>query len=245
MVFFMLILGAFFAGIGFLIHEGNAKYLLAGYNTMGESERKKVDLSRFIPYFRRFHIFLGASFTVLGLLLVQVAGNAAGSVFVSLYPIGAYMYFMWRSGSMLSDQVVPSSNRIGLIVMGLLLTGISVLLYAGMQTPRMELSEQGIRIGGIYGETIAIADIQEISQVSTVPDIAHRKNGMVLGSMKKGYFRTKEGDLLKLLIDTRTPSFLRITKKKATYPVLFSSRKQSVDTLLREMGDLWPEQVRN
>ena len=72
MQFFILILGAFFAGIGFLIHEGNAKYLLAGYNTMGESERKKVDLSRFIPYFRRFHIFLGASFTVLGLLLVQV-----------------------------------------------------------------------------------------------------------------------------------------------------------------------------
>lgn len=245
MLFFILILGAFFAGIGFLIHEGNAKYLLAGYNTMGESERKKVDLSRFLPYFRHFHLFLGASFTVLGLLVYQVGGNVAVSAFVSLYPIGAYMYFMWRSGSMLSDQAVHSTNRIGLIVMGLLLLGIIVLLYVGMQTPRMELGQQGISIGGIYGETIAVADIQEISRVTTIPDIAHRKNGMVLGSRKKGYFRTREGDLLKLLIDTETPSFLWITKKNGAHPVLFSSREQPVDTLLRKMGDLWPEQVRN
>ena len=44
-VFFVDIL---FIGIAYLLNENNAKYLLAGYNTMSKEEREKVDLPNFL-----------------------------------------------------------------------------------------------------------------------------------------------------------------------------------------------------
>lgn len=50
-VFFVDIL---FIGIAYLLNENNAKYLLAGYNTMSKEEREKVDLSNFLNFGRFF-----------------------------------------------------------------------------------------------------------------------------------------------------------------------------------------------
>lgn len=245
MLWLLLGLGAFFVGIGFLVHAGNAKYLLAGYNTMSEAEQKKVDLSLFLPYFRHFHWFLGVSFVVLGLGLYRVGGDVAASVFVSLYPLVAYMYFMWRSRTLLSAASAPAGHSLGIWVMALLLAGIAFLLYRGMQPARLELTAEGVVIHGMYGERLAKADIEEIAFLSELPDISHRKNGVVLGHLKKGYFRTQEGAQVKLLIDTQTSGFVQLTPKEGGIPVIFSSREQAAAEVFLAMSDLWPELVRN
>lgn len=67
-----------FIAIGFIVTENNAKYVLSGYNTMNEEDRKKVDIKKYIPYFRNFHIFLGISYLVLGLTLTFFINENAG-----------------------------------------------------------------------------------------------------------------------------------------------------------------------
>ena len=38
--------------IGYFINKKNSKYLLAGYNTMSDDERKKFDIDNFLKFFK-------------------------------------------------------------------------------------------------------------------------------------------------------------------------------------------------
>jgi hypothetical protein len=52
--------------IGFGINKENAKYLLAGYNTMSEEKKEKFNIDKYLkffkPFFKRLSIFPPASF---------------------------------------------------------------------------------------------------------------------------------------------------------------------------------------
>lgn len=67
MEFVFIIICVLFIALAFILTENNAKYLLAGYNTMSPEERKKVDIKGLIAYFKRFFIFLGVSLMIVGL----------------------------------------------------------------------------------------------------------------------------------------------------------------------------------
>ena len=82
--------------IAFAVTEKNAKYLLAGYNTMSNEDRSKMDLKSYLTYFRKFHVFLSLSFLSIGLVLNLISENAAG-VFFGVYPVLGYIYFIWSS----------------------------------------------------------------------------------------------------------------------------------------------------
>ena len=86
----------FFVALAFLVTENNAKYLLAGYNTMNEENRKKVNIKAYMQFFRRFHIFLGISILIIGLIVQYFFSEMIIGVTLSLYPILAYVYFVWR-----------------------------------------------------------------------------------------------------------------------------------------------------
>ena len=58
--------GLLFIAVGFILTENNAKTLLAGYNTMSDEERQKVDIVAFLKYFRKFHVFPGAVISYYG-----------------------------------------------------------------------------------------------------------------------------------------------------------------------------------
>lgn len=62
MVYVIAAISAFFLCMAFVVTAKNAKYMLSGYNTMSNEERKNVDLKGLISYFRNFFIFLGISF---------------------------------------------------------------------------------------------------------------------------------------------------------------------------------------
>jgi hypothetical protein len=38
--------------IGYFINKENAKYLLSGYNTMSDEERKKFDIENYLVFFK-------------------------------------------------------------------------------------------------------------------------------------------------------------------------------------------------
>lgn len=86
----------FFVALAFLVTENNAKYLLAGYNTMNEENTKKVNIKVYMQFFRRFHIFMGVSLLIIGLVVQYFSSEMIVGVALSLYPILAYVYFVWR-----------------------------------------------------------------------------------------------------------------------------------------------------
>ena len=50
----VIFVSAVYYAIGYYINEENSKYLLSGYNTMSEDERKKFDIEGYLKIFKPF-----------------------------------------------------------------------------------------------------------------------------------------------------------------------------------------------
>lgn len=88
----ILTLGSIFILLAFILTENNAKYILAGYNTMKPAEREKVDIKGYVRFFRRFHVVLGVSFVLLGCISKPLLPEAWHGWFIAIYPCLAYVY---------------------------------------------------------------------------------------------------------------------------------------------------------
>jgi hypothetical protein len=54
---------------------------------MTEKEREKFDISGYVPYFRKFHIFPGISPALIGITLSSIYGTDAGGIFLTAYTL--------------------------------------------------------------------------------------------------------------------------------------------------------------
>ena len=57
-----------FITLAYLVNKDNAKYLLAGYNTMSIKDRDKFDLDNFLIFWKNFFINL----TIASLSLIHI-----------------------------------------------------------------------------------------------------------------------------------------------------------------------------
>lgn len=148
MVYGLIIMALLFVAIGFIVTENNAKYLLSGYNTMSEEDRKKFDIKAYIPYFRKFHIFLGISFLVFGTILTYFIHENAGGIFMAVYPILAYIYFIWTSARYSKGQSA-NFNKTGVFILVGALVFVVGLLAFGFQEDKLIIHAETIIVWGL------------------------------------------------------------------------------------------------
>ena len=60
----VLFVSLVYLALAFLINKDNARYLLAGYNTMGEEERKKFPIDNYLIFFKKFSKNLKSIFKI-------------------------------------------------------------------------------------------------------------------------------------------------------------------------------------
>src|SRR5690606_35963887 len=230
----------FFVAIGFIVTEKNAKHLLSGYNTMNEEDRKKVDIKAYIPYFRNFHIFLGISFLVFGTALTYLVSENVGGIFIAVYPILAYIYFTVTS-SKYSKGVSKKRNKIGVIILaGTLLFAIGLFGH-GFKENTITFDSESILFKGSYGETLIKSEIKTIELVTQLPEITFKTNGFALGTIKKGYFKTKNGEIMKLILNSDNKPIILLTKtngKKIYYSAKDKLNTKIVDEIKENLPNL-------
>jgi len=70
-----------------VVNEKNARYILAGYNSMSEIEKHQFELVKFLKFFKNYLLILAVSYIVIGFILIKMFDNAnIGIVFSVLYP---------------------------------------------------------------------------------------------------------------------------------------------------------------
>ena len=84
--------------VAFVITPANARYLLAGYNTMSEERRQAFDIDRYLtiffkPFFKKLTLFPPLSLLVLTAFLYAYEAIIAWSIIQSL----PFAWFLWRS----------------------------------------------------------------------------------------------------------------------------------------------------
>lgn len=226
----LLLMALLFAGLGFLLNVKNAKYLLAGYNTMTESQRQEFDLISFLRFFRNFHLFLAVSLMLVGFILWLLFGEIPASVFLVVYPLLAYAYFLVQAQRFTAQR---SSGGVKWLAIGIGVTAVLVLglLLRGLSNNEIVMQQDKIQIEGMYGQMILMADIDSLVMLNQLPQLSTRTNGFALGNEKKGYFKTKRGDKVLIYIaDAHKPCLaIRVQNQGWIY---YNSTTKPLDELL-------------
>lgn len=208
MIYTLVFLSIIFIGIGFSINKKNAGYLLAGYNTMSAEEKTKIDIEAYLKTFKRFHLFLGLSFLLLGGLFIYFVGEDSAGLFLAIYPILAYTGWLIRGRFYFKSPI--RKLAIGMLFFSLFI--VVILFWAGQKQTEIKMYEQAITLTGIYGETIKKDDLKNIELVSELPPIKARVNGFAHSTIKKGVFKTQEGEKVKIFIHSESDGFIKILK---------------------------------
>lgn len=239
MIYYLIGLSLFFVALGFMVTERNAKYFLAGYNTLNKEDRESFEIAAYMRYFRRFHIFLGATFFILGSALTYLINENAGIVFAAVYPILAYGYFVVTS-SKYSNRLCTKGNKVGIFILIATLVFVIGLLGYAYKENKLTFDSESVKIERMYGETLSPNQIESIELVSQLPGIMLKMNGFALGSIKKGYFKTENGEMVKLILNSDNKPFILITKSDGK-KIYYSAKEKPNEEIFNDMKNILPE----
>src|SRR5690554_1940323 len=243
MFYMLLAMGVLFGAIGFIVTEGNAKYILAGYNTLSEEERKKIDLKSFLGYFRKFHLFLGISLIIFGLFFTYVFNETIGLAFLVIYPCLAYIYFVITSAKYGEGLNSKRKNKVAIYILVATLLFVVGSLGYGVRESKISVAPDAIEIHGTYGEVLRPSEIARIELIHGLPKITFKSNGFALGKINKGYFKTENGERVKLLLNADNKPYLLFEKvdgKKIYYTAKSASSVKLLETIHRAFPHLRP-----
>ncbi|OYX83243.1 MAG: hypothetical protein B7Y83_12065 [Flavobacteriales bacterium 32-34-25] len=233
MMYTLIGMSLLFIAIGFIVTENNAKYLLAGYNTMSDEEKKNVDLKAYITYLRKFHIFLGISFFVIGTLVTYFIDENVTSIFIVAYPIVAYIYFIATSAKYFNAK----KNKFGAFILAVVLIFIVVMFVRDFKETKLILNANSIEFQGNYGEIIPFETIKSIQLVNDKPKIIRRTNGFSAGTIKKGYFKTDTDEKVKLILNAENKPYILITKLDGK-KIYYSAKEESNEKLFKKIKSI-------
>lgn len=242
MIYLILGLSALFFLIGIILTEKNSKYLLSGYNIMSDEERSRFNIEGYIQFYRRFHFILAGSFLIIGLFLYIFIDESFAGIFAGVFPILAYIFFIIKS-LQFSKGINTKGNKIAVVVMVITLFIVIGLIFLGYKNSSLIVRNNELKIEGIYGEELEAKDILEITLVNELPQITSKTNGYAMGKVNKGYFQTKEGKVVKLILNDKQSPYIKIIKKNGKV-IYYSSNTTSNKTLFKKIETQMPTLVK-
>lgn len=225
MLIFIVLISLFIAGVGFIVTPSNARYLLSGYNTMTEDERKNVDIHGYLRLFKKFHLYLGAGMLAAGLLVYFIMGPDLAVMTVAITPIAAYIWFIIYSNKF--QKSIHKDKKLviyfAVAVLSLTLGMVIFLFVRGWQDNEVHFHHDKISITGMYGIEVPFSDIDTVYLADKLPKITMRVDGFATGTILKGKFRSAEYGDLTLLINEKKSPYLAIFRKNGT-PLFYTGK---------------------
>ena len=92
LIFSIIFMSLTYLLIGFGINKDNAKYLLAGYNTMTPEQRQKFNIEKYLeflnPFFKKLSLYPPLSFGLVYILF-------EGEQLILVWPLSQLLPFVW------------------------------------------------------------------------------------------------------------------------------------------------------
>jgi len=121
------------------------------------------------------------------------------------------------------------------------MTLLGFILYqfnSTLKDNEIKIVNNSIEISGDYGDELKINNLKSVTLVKEFPEIDSKISGAALEIIKKGYFKTKSNEEVKLLINSKqSPIVLIETKenKKIYYSAKEKSNTLIYNELIRKM----------
>lgn len=210
-----LIISLFFAFL--LVIGGTAVVkkpsILSNYNSYTEEERSSSAFLRYLKDIRKAMCVL-AVVLVVGALLDLGFSSKVCFFFSSIAGIPAMAFYLFYSQSKVSERMKRKSRiyagflLVVLLVFPVILLSIAFLPVVWGTSVRLE--DDTLHISGVYGEHIPCREMRSVSLEDSLPTIAFRSNGLAVGNVRKGNFRTIDGRNVKLFLSSDEAPYLRV-----------------------------------
>ena len=114
----------------------------------------------------------------------------------------------------------------------------AVSLALSFRPTKITVEEEHVKISGMYGREIPIADIVSVELLDEMPPIAMRTNGSDTGNQAKGHFRFSNGESCMLFIHKKAP-YIQLRTTKDLYYLNLSDKEKTVE-LFETLKSLQP-----
>ena len=92
----VLFVDVIFIGVAYLVNKDNAKYLMAGYNTMSKEARKKIDLVNLLIFWKKFFVILAFASTLIFIISYLIFSEAVTTLIWAVCLIIPWPIFIYR-----------------------------------------------------------------------------------------------------------------------------------------------------
>ena len=222
--------------IALVMNEKNARYLLAGYNTMPEKDRKNFDIKGFIGFFKKFFFILGIAILIIYCLMEWLGFVEYEFIITIVLPVISVFYLPVKAQGYYIDRSVISRsiiNYVGIGILGLATLGSVFLFYLGLSQNDIKIENKCIKISGMYSEEISFNTIRDIELTDELPVITQRTNGFAFAGYRKGCFTTQNGEKIKLYVNRGINQYLKIVTNDQT--CFWNSKSEDMVKVLEEI----------
>jgi hypothetical protein len=230
-----IIIGLLFLALGIFITEKNALSVISTYDQKKNPKDNNFKLPEFVKFFKQFHYFLGTSMIFLSIIFKLFWGQDAQGMLLGFYPILGYIYFTIKARTFYSgsERTIMNISLWVLIITSIL---IGALLVVGNSKSEMQFAQNQVEITGMYGQIIPYSEINILKLENEMPDIRLKTNGFALETVKKGYFKLKNGEKVKLIFNTLSLPLIYIELKNGK-KIYYSDTKESNLELFKKLSE--------
>ena len=195
--------------LGVAISKYKCYWLISGYNTQSKEEKARVDIEKVAKHMGRmcyliaFIIFIGA------IVSDYFEISIIPFVIILIIIIFGYLIYLQR----FDHNKKSKAEIIVMIVIGFITFSILIITFSfGNEPNDLIIKDEAIVIDGSYGTTLKRKDIKSIELVDDIPEIGIRSNGYSdCGVIKKGDFKLKSGEKVKLYIQSNKGPYIKIS----------------------------------
>lgn len=144
-----------------------------------------------------------------------------------------------RAGVGWTINVARPMGKVFMALTALLIAGsLGMVIYASTSMKvNLEIKQEVVTIKGMYSENINKEDIVDLSLEDSLPPIAMKQNGGAVGNKKLGYFKTTDGEKVKLFIENDDMQVVKVVTKDKTIYINYEEREKT-EALFNELKDL-------
>lgn len=231
-----LLFVALFVFLGFAVHKLKWHFLISGYNTMSKEQKENVDVEKLGRAVGIYSYFIAVLFALIALvdwldypqLIMPLIFILIISTVFLIVKTQKYNHNLfdedgkWKQGA--SKQLKKPA-----IILSITLVAVAVIFYFANTPVKIEAFDEGLEIGGMYGDTYMWNQMEQVTLLEQIPEIAMRTNGSAVGSMLQGHFKFENGEKAKLFVDKSKPPFIQFSYEGKTIIFNLQSEQQTQD----------------
>lgn len=227
-IIILSIVSLVFILIGIAISKYKCYWLISGYNTASKVEKENIEVEKLAKHMARMCYIISIILFLGGIITGYFNFSIMPLTLILIIVIFAYVFYLQK----FDHNKKSKAELVVLAVVTFITFAVIIITFSlGSEPNEISITNSSIIIDGSYGTSIKKIDITEIESIEKLPEVSSRTNGYSDGINKKGDFKLKNGEKVKLYIQSKEGPFIKITSKNKVIFINYKDKDKTLQVL--------------